>query len=242
MSRSVFAFAVAVLIGSPAGISAAHLYPEAVAAWNAYVSATETRIAHQATPAVVPGGRPVVEGESIEVPYGLIHHWRGAVFIPKATVSGVLAGLQESVPAQEDVLESRILERRPDWMRVSLKLQRKSLVTVVYDTEHVVTFERGGDGLATGVSVATRVAEVEGAGTPQEHELPPGNDRGFLWRLNAYWRYQQTDGGVVAECDSISLSRSVPSIVKFAVTPIIDHAARDSMTRTLVALRSRFAP
>jgi len=34
-----------------------------------------------------------------------------------------------------------------------------------------------------------------------------GDDRGFLWRLNAYWRYEQVAGGVIAECESITLSR-----------------------------------
>jgi hypothetical protein len=36
------------------------------------------------------------------------------------------------------------------------------------------------------VSTATKIAELADAGTPAEHELPPGEDRGFLWRLNAY--------------------------------------------------------
>jgi hypothetical protein len=175
------------------------------------------------------------------VPLALVHHWRGAVLIPKMTVPRLVAQLQNGAPPtrQEDVLQSRVLERRPDWMRVSLKLQRKKIVTVVYNTEHVVTFVRDGGSRATSASTATKIAEVADANTPQEHELPAGDDRGFLWRLNAYWRYQQTGDGVIAECESITLSRDVPSVVKFFVMPLIEHAARESMTRTLVALRER---
>ena len=66
------------------------------------------------------------------------------------------------------------------------------------------------------------------------------NDRGFLWRLNAYWRYQDIAGGVVAECESLTLSRDVPSVVRFLVNPVIERTAIESMTRTLSALRTRF--
>ncbi len=40
-----------------------------------------------------------------------------------------------------------------------------------------------------------------------KREKPEGKDRGFLWRLNSYWRYQQVDGGVLVECESLTLSR-----------------------------------
>jgi hypothetical protein len=159
------------------------------------------------------------------------------------TVTRLVAELQQGAPPtrQEDVLESKVLERRPDWMRVSLKLERRKIVTVVYNTEHVVMFARGSDGRATSASTATKIVEVADVNTPQEHELPAGDDRGFLWRLNAYWRYEQVANGVVAECESITLSRDIPAVVRFVVRPLIERAARESMTRTLVSLRARFS-
>jgi hypothetical protein len=78
--------------------------------------------------------------------------------------------------------------------------------------------------------------------TPDERELPPGEDRGFLWRLNAYWRYEEVAGGVIAECESISLSREVPSFLRYLISPLVESTARESMERTLVTLRARFAP
>jgi hypothetical protein len=182
-------------------------------------------------------------GESIDVPSAMVHHWRGAVLIPHMTVKGLVAALQQGAPPtrQEDVLDSRVLERRPDWMRVSLRLQRKKIVTVVYNTEHVVIFARESDARATSASTATKIAEVVDVSTPQERELPAGDDRGFLWRLNAYWRYEQVAGGVIAECESITLSRDIPAVVRFVVRPLVERAARESMTRTLVSLRGRFS-
>jgi hypothetical protein len=38
---------------------------------------------------------------------------------------------------------------------------------------------------------STRVAEVTDPGTPREHELPVGKDRGLLWRLFGYWFYEE---------------------------------------------------
>ena len=65
-----------------------------------------------------------------------------------------------------------------------------------------------------------------------------GNDHGFLWRLNAYWRYEQVNGGVLIECESVSLSRSVPVLLRPFVTGTVERIARDSLQKTLVSLRT----
>lgn len=267
MTRPVSALAIALLLGSTS-LAAAHLYPETVTAWNTYVATTEHRVSRElrspstgflaldfapdaaAARRSLSAGVVVVEpmetvterGAAIEVPSALVHHWRGAVLIPKMTVAALVARLQDGAPPtkQEDVLQSRVLERRPDWMRVSLKLQRRKIVTVVYNTEHVVAFARAGADRATSASTATRIVEVADVNTPGEHELPAGDDRGFLWRLNAYWRYQQIGDGVIAECESITLSRDIPSVARWFVMPLVERAARESMSRTLTALRARF--
>ena len=88
---------------------------------------------------------------------------------------------------------------------------------------------------------ATKIAEVSDPGTSRERELPFGDDRGFLWGLNAYWRYEADGRGVIAECESISLSRSVPTLIRILAAPLVDAAAEESMTRTLEGLRERYA-
>jgi len=183
------------------------------------------------------------EGDDIEMPSAMLHHWRGAVFIPGASLDAMLEELGTGAPGakQEDVLDSRVLERTPDATRIFLRVQRKKFVTVVYNTEHEVRFERLGPARAASRSTATRIAEVDNANTPDERELVPGQDRGFLWRWNAYWRYEQVPGGVIAECESVSLSRGIPAIFRVLVGRLIRNTAEESMERTLVTFRERFA-
>jgi hypothetical protein len=260
-------FMVVMLLISGAGTPAGHLHPDTADAWTAYVSVTESRIGRELSSPrgflaidyvqdaiekrrTVLSGAVVVQkvvtidsqGQKMAVPSALVHHWRGDVLIPGITVEQLVAQLQtDTPPKQEDVLQSSVLERGPDRMRVYLKLQRKRFVTVVYNTEHSVTFAHYGSTRATSTSAATKIAEVSNPGTPRERELPAGADRGFLWRLSAYWRYEEVTGGVIAECESISLSRDVPPLVRYFVNPLIESTAEESMTRTLLALRARFA-
>jgi hypothetical protein len=88
-----------------------------------------------------------------------------------------------------------------------------------------MTFRRRTPTLATARSVATRIDEVG------------GGDRGFLWRLNSYWRYEQLNGGVRIDLESITLSRDVPALVRPIASPIVSRISRESMVRTLDALR-----
>ena len=168
-------------------------------------------------------------GRSISVPSGTISHWHGSVFIRGVSLDGVLAGLTNpgTPPPQADVVASRVLARDARSVRVYIRLVRHAIVTATYDTEHEMTFTRHSPTLATARSVATRIEEV-------------GGDRGFLWRLHSYWRYEQQPGGVLVELDSLTLSRSVPAIVRPVAMPLVNQVARESMTRTLEALQRFF--
>jgi hypothetical protein len=245
----------------------ARLRPETVAAWNSYVAAVERRRAnerHDATRFLVAdfqsgsaadrkavlAGQTVarkMEGQAtgashVEVPSGRVHHWRGAVFIPGPTVSDLLSRIEHSDPPaiQDDVIRSSVLRRQPGGVHVFLRLQRTKIVTAVYNSEHDVRFERISPARAASTSVSTKIAEVKHPDASSETELPQGDDRGFLWRLNGYWRYEAAPGGVIAECESISLSRDVPFLVDYIVGRMIEGTARESMERTLVALRTRY--
>jgi hypothetical protein len=261
--------ALSALASSPVDDDA-NRWPKTLAGWTAYVAATERRIGRElsataprflaqdftatsdAERRTVLGGGIVVlpvqtlddRAREIEVPYAMVHHWRGAIFLPGQRVSTLVTALQNGPPPtpKEDVLKAAVLGRGPDRMRVYLQVQRTRFITVVYNTEHDVTFRRFGPSRASSASVATRIAEVADIGTPREHELAPGQDRGFLWRLNSYWRYEDVPGGVIAECESISLSRPIPSLVYYAVKPLVDSTARESMERTLTAVRSAGRP
>ena len=192
-----------------------------IAAWDAFVAGAERKVHSCECGASQP------EGRTFEVPGGVIHQWRGSVFIRGVTVDNAVDALMSRgiPPPQDEVLESRVLSRSGDSLVVYLKMSRRALVTVTYDTEHVVTFERLSSTSAVSRSVATRIEETG------------RRERGFLWRLNSYWRYEQEADGVRIEAESLSLSRPVPVLLKPAASPIISRVGRESMARTLDAMR-----
>src|SRR5262245_56174 len=159
---------------------AAELTPGAVAAWNKYVASTEASLAQHESDA--PLSEP--QGRTIDANGATIHEWRGSILVRGVTVNQVVDALLNAGVKQEDVAESRLLERHGDSMRVYLKLVRRVIVTVTYDSEHDVQYVRRNPTFASSRSVATRIVETSGA------------DRGFLWRLNSYWRYRQVGNDV----------------------------------------------
>lgn len=185
------------------------------------------------------------DASSNEIPIdgGLINHWRGTVFVPKVKLDHLLRVLQEPQAdqhKQEDVLSSRVLSRDGDTQKVFLRLRRTKFVTVVYDTEYDVEYKRLAADRALSNSISTKIVEIENAGTPQERAMPEGNDHGYMWRLNSYWRYKQLDDGVLVEVESLTLSRDLPPIIGPLIRPIVNSTARESMTRTLASVRARF--
>jgi len=186
------------------------------------------------------------DGSSNEIPIdgGLVNHWRGTVFVPKVKLDALLKVLQEPQTdkhKQEDVLSSRVVSRDGDSQKVYLRLRRTKFVTVVYDTEYDVDYQRLTPDRALSNSISTKVVEIENAGTPRERALPEGNDHGYMWKLNSYWRYKQVDDGVLVEIESLTLSRELPAIIGPLIRPIVTSTARESMTRTLASVRARFA-
>jgi putative flippase GtrA len=176
------------------------------------------------------------------IPDARIHHWAGAIFIPNGSLDRILKHLRDRAgresEAFDDVIASKLIARDGDRVRVYMKLRRDSVITVTYNTEHAVEYRQLGAARASSRSVATKIAEIADAGTPREHENSPGSDHGFLWRLNAYWRYEQVDGGVLIECESVSLSRGVPMLLRPFVMGTVERIARESLQKTLTSLRA----
>ena len=185
------------------------------------------------------------EGGEIEIPKGIVHHWYGSLLVPGATVDQVLAWEQDYDNHEsyfDEVEDSRLDSHRDDTFEIFLRLRRKKVITVHYNTEHRVTYERFADGAGASRSESTRIAEIENPGTERERERPVGNDRGFLWRLNSYWRFLQAPDGVIVECESISLSRAIPKAIAWMVNAVVGSVPRESLEATLRPLRDAFVP
>jgi hypothetical protein len=249
-------------------LAASELRKETLEAWNAYVAATERRIEREVTdprrflaldfqpaPREAEERREVLAGEvvatsvktrdandrEIDVPHGTIQHWRADILVPGVSIDVVEAALRSgaTLEGQPEVLEARILARDGDTMRVYLKVRKKSLVTVTYLTEHESVVRRLAPDRLVSRSVATRIVELEDAGTSRERPKPEGEDHGYLWRLNSYWRYQSAPGGVIIELESLTLSRDIPLVLVPIASPIVNRIARESLKQTLVSLRDQ---
>jgi hypothetical protein len=183
------------------------------------------------------------EGQALHpISDGLIHDWVGATFIPGANLQKVIKLVQDYDNHQRiyqpEVIRSKLLTRRDDFFKVYLRLRKTKLVTVVLDTEYDVTYHPLDEKHVRSRSISTKIVEVLDAGTAKETTLPPGRDHGFLWRLYTYWRFAEQEGGVYMECEAISLTRGIPTIVAPIIKPFIRELPREALERTLLGTRS----
>jgi hypothetical protein len=178
----------------------------------------------------------------IVVPDGMIHHWIGTVFIPGATLSQTLA-LEEDYNHHQDyfrpdVMRSKILRHDGNDFTIELRLCKKKLISTVLDTEHEVHYTLVDTTHAWSRSRTTRIEEVDNAGEKNERLEPAGHDRGFFWRMNTYWTFEQKGGGTYVECQSISLTRDIPEGLGWLIGPYVTSVPRESLTFTLATTRS----
>lgn len=235
----------------------AKLSPKAAAAFDRYVSLTEARMNANLSPerflrlagspdsrAGLRAGQTRIEpsatldsGKRIDVPGAMIQDWVGAVFIPGASIAQVKAVLQDYANYKEfykpEVTESRQIARKGDEFDVFLRLYKHQVLTVVLNTNYHVQYGTLDPLRMYVTSHSTRIAQVKDSKYPDAGEEPVGNDAGFLWRLNSYWRFEQADSGVYAECEAISLSRDIPGFLAWMVRSFVEKFPKESMQNTL---------
>src|SRR2546427_7599397 len=177
----------------------------------------------------------------IRVPNGLIHHWIALGSIPNTTLQQVLALLQDydhhEVIYKPDVVRSKLLVADGNRFKVYMRLHQKAVITAVLNVEFNVSYFPVDENRAYSRSYSTRIAEVENVDRSNEREKPIGRDRGFLWRLYSYWRFQEKDGGVYVQLESVALSRSVPALLAWVVNPLLKSIPREYLSRLLTSTR-----
>jgi len=180
-------------------------------------------------------------GEPIRCPGGLIHHWTGVIFIPGPKLDEVLAVLEDYDRHAEyyapDVERSKMESRDGDHFKVFLRFRRHKVITVVLNTEHDVNYFRDAPDRAHSRSSAVRIAEVENAGKSDEREKTPGDDDGFLWRMETWWRMEERDGGVYVQSEVASLTRDIPAGLGWLIGPFVTAIPKETLTFTLDATR-----
>jgi hypothetical protein len=254
------------LRASAPAVSAAELTPPAVAAFERYTRLTEARLDAD----VAQGAFLGIDGRSdaarrdvyarvwrgdvilerletrngrlpIDVPGGMIHHWRGTVFLPRVTLAQALAMARDYDHYHDffpDIMRrSKLVSRSGDNSQIAQRFVVKRILTGVIDIESAVAYASAGPGRETVRAHSTRVAEVADVDTPREHELPVGRDNGYLWRVNSYCHFEEKDGGTYLQSEWVSLSRAVPFGLGWMVDPIVSSLSRDTLQQTLLATR-----
>jgi hypothetical protein len=239
-------------------VAAAEPSAAAVAAFNSYVSAVELRIAGEhrapngflaAADSAAQGDARLRRGELIleplttattaELPGAMLHDWRGTAFAPGAKAADFervmrdFAGYPQRYSPQ--VLRSKVLSRQGDHYQVLMRVRQKHVLTVVMDTAYDVTFGRLDATHGYSISRSARIAEIDSPGTPNERALGPGEEHGYLWRLNTYWSYEERDGGLYMQIESVSLTRSIPTGLGWMIGPFVMSVPRESLEFTLRA-------
>ena len=180
-------------------------------------------------------------GKAIAFPGGLIHHWTGVVFIPGAHLDDVLGVLQNYnehyINFAPDVERSKLESRDGDHFRVYLRFRRHKMITVVLNTEFSINYFHDRPGLAHSRGSAIRIAEVENPGKSDEREKTPGDDGGYLWGMETWWRMEEQDGGVYLQSEVVSLTRDIPALLSWMIKPFVTSVPKETLTATLVAAR-----
>ncbi len=252
----------------PPAARSAELEPQTAAAFERYVQLTEKQIdatphdgaaflwlnrlpesRRDAAYVQMRQGQVLIEqmetldnGQSIAISGGMVHHWIGTIFVPGATLAQTLALLKDYDHQAEyykpDVMRSRILEHTGDDFRIYLRFYKKKVLTSVLDTQHEVHYATVDAARASSRSRSLHIREVDNPGKMDETLKPEGNDRGLLWRMYTYWRFEEKDGGTYIECQSVSLTRDIPTGLGWLVGPYVNSLPRESLTFTLTATRA----
>ena len=182
------------------------------------------------------------EGRDPDLPGGMIHDWQGMVFISGAKLDAVLRVLEDynhhATYFAPDVEKSHIESHAGDDYRVFMRFRRHKVVTVVLNTTHDVTYYRDTPIRAHSRSSAVRIAQVENAGEADEREKTPGEDDGFLWKMETWWRMEERDGGVYVQNEAVTLTRNIPTGLGWLIEPFITKIPKETLEFTLQATRN----
>jgi len=236
--------------------ASAQLKPQTTAAYQKYVSELEVKLDlqnHSATgflwvegdPArlqTVRDGKIASEHKKTEdVPDGMIQHWIGAIFMPGATISRVVAIDQDYANYAKfygpEISRPKVISHNGNHFVVSYRISKKKVLSAVEDTVHAIDYLALPPNRMAVRSRSISVNQVEDAGTSSERVLPMGEGSGFLWAMNSYWRMEEKDGGVYVECEAVTLSRDVPFGLGGMINPILQSFAEESLKKTLDAKR-----
>lgn len=175
--------------------------------------------------------------QGVDLPGAMLHHWRGTAFAPGVKAADFERLMKDfnTYPRRysPQVLQAKILSQQGDHMQATMRVRQRHVLTVVMDTAYDIVFARLDPRHGFSLSRSTRIAEIDAPGTAKERVLKSSEEHGFLWRLNTYWSYEERDGGLYMQIESISLTRSIPTGLAWAIRPFVESVPRESLEFTL---------
>jgi hypothetical protein len=246
---------VLVFLAAPACI-VAEPPAAAVSAFNSYIGRVESRLAGQhlsqkgfiasvtsdgQSEARLRRGDLIIErltpSTGAEMPGAMLHDWRGTAFAAGATAAD-FERLMRNFNAYPElfspqVVQAKILSQQGDHFEAKMRVRQRHVITVVLDTTYDIDFGRLDARRGYSISRSTKISEIDSPGTGTERALKPNEEHGFLWRLNTYWSYEERDGGLYMQIESVSLTRSIPTGLGWAIGPFVESVPRESLQFTL---------
>lgn len=245
-------FGLLLLLLSPPGSLAAEPTPAAISGFNTYIGSVEARLAQQhrssdafvapvgsasQTEARLRRGELMVENltpsSGAVVSGAMRYHWRGTAFAAGAKAADFERLMKDfnAYPQHfsPQVLQARVLTQQGDRLQASMRVKQHHVITVVMDTAYDISYSRLDARHGYSISRSTRISEIDSPGTRSERALNSSEEHGFLWRLNTYWSYEERDGGLYMQIESVSLTRSVPRALDWAIRPFVESVPRESL-------------
>jgi hypothetical protein len=225
--------------------------PAAVAAFNAYTQTIQSRLAQQhrssanflsvtsdpQTLTRLRGGELILENLTpphAESSGALLHHWRGTAFAPGATTADfehLLTNFNAyPVHFSPEVLQANLVSQKDGHAFATMRVRQHHVITVLMDTACDITFGQLDAHHGYSISQSTYISELD----PRTNRaLSPTEEHGFLWRLNTYWSYEERDGGLYLQIESVSLTRTIPTGLGWVIGPYVESIPRESLDFTL---------
>ncbi len=247
-------FSLLLLLAGAPGCVAAEPPAAAVAAFNSYTHTVETRLEQQhrsQSTFLAPASSDLQSADRLrrgelivekltppaDPPGAMLHHWRGTAFAPGAKAADFERLMKDfnAYPQRfsPQVLQARVLAQQGDRLQATMRVRQRHVITVVMDTAYDISYGRLDAQHGYSISQSTRIDEIDSPGTARERVLSPSEEHGFLWRLNTYWSYEERDGGLYMQIESVTLTRSIPTGLGWAIRPFVESVPRESLEFTL---------
>jgi len=251
-----FVFCGLLILTTTVAPVAAEPTPAAVSSFNSYIGTVESRLAQQhrsqsgflvvaaaQNEVRLRRGELIVEqitpSTAANFPGAMIYHWRGTAFVPGAKAADFERLMKDFAAYPQhfspQVVSAKTLSQQGDHLQASMRVRQKHIITVVMDTNYDVTFAWLDAGYGYSISRSTKISEIDSSGTGRERVLNASEEHGFLWRLNTYWSYEERDGGLYMQIESVTLTRSIPLGLGWAVGPFVQSVPRESLEFTLLS-------